>query len=368
MDKKYWVGLTLIPRVCPVKMKRLLEHFQSPTAVWQATEKELLAIPGFGPKFIQNFFRVKEKVDLDRYLEGLKKRGIHILCLEDSEFPVNLKNIYDPPPVIYYRGALKISDLNGIAIVGSRKMTPYGRRATRRLVYQLVNEGITIVSGLALGVDGEAHETALKAGGRTLAVLGSGVDNIYPRQHQDLADRIIESDSGAIISTFPPGTQPEKRNFPARNRIISGLSHGTVVIEAGKRSGALITADQALEQNREVFAVPGSIFNPLSRGTNDLIRKGAKSIRSAKDILEELQLYRFDKLKAGNNLEGAGPQSSDLTGLHKKIVKLLTCGELTIEELGEELELEISQLNTILMELELEGKITQLPGLKFTIN
>ncbi len=286
MNRKYWVGLSLIQGIGSLRVKRLMEYFGTPERVWKASKEELLAVPLFGPKLVQSIINTRLELDLDSFLQACKEKEIHILCLEDSEFPVNLKQIYDPPPVIYYRGRLNKEDLFSIGIVGSRKMTPYGRRVTCMLVKELVRNGFTIISGMARGIDGIAHQTALEEGGRTIAVLGSGVDIIYPKEHTKLYSEIIQS--GAVLSTFPPKTAPEKGNFPARNRIISGLAYGTVVVEAGLRSGALITAEQALEQNREVFAVPGSIFGTMSQGTNRLIQNGAKLTTCVQDILDEL--------------------------------------------------------------------------------
>ncbi|AZR72360.1 DNA protecting protein DprA [Anoxybacter fermentans] len=365
MDRKYWVGLSLVQGVGSVRIKRLLEYFGSPERAWKAREEELLAIPSFGPKLVKKFIKIRDNVDLERFIKKCREAEIGILCFEDSEFPVNLKHIYDPPPVIYYRGSLKKEDINSIAIVGSRKMSPYGRRVTRLLARELAERGFTIISGMALGVDGEAHMAALEAGGRTIAVLGSGVDIIYPKEHKKLYQKIITS--GAVISTFPPGTPPERGNFPARNRIISGLAYGTVVVEAGLKSGALITADQALEQNREVFAVPGSIFSPMSKGTNALIQKGAKLVTCSNDILEELVGLIPEKIQNKKISMDEIDEEFRFTNLQAQIMALLKTGEMSLDQLIEELNVDPARLNTALFELELLGKITQLPGLKFAI-
>ncbi|MCK4257534.1 MAG: DNA-processing protein DprA [Halanaerobiales bacterium] len=360
MNRKYWVGLSLIPGVGSLRVKRLIEYFKTPERVWRASKKELVSVPLIGSKLAQKIIDTRSRINLELFLRECKEDEIHILCLEDSEFPVNLKQIYDPPPVIYYRGSFKKEDLHSIAIVGSRKMTVYGRRVTRTLVRELVKIGFTIVSGMARGIDGNAHQTAIEEGGRTIAVLGSGVDVIYPKEHGKLYQEIIQS--GAVLSTYPPKTPPEKGNFPARNRIISGLSYGTVVIEAGVRSGAMITADQALEQNREVFAVPGSIFSTMSQGTNELIKKGAKLTTSVQDILHEFGgLMKEIKISPrGKNLK--------YTAVQEQIITLLKEREMGIDELVGALNLDISKLNAILLELELLGLVIQYPGPIFALN
>lgn len=413
MSHKYWVGLSHVPGIGSIKVKKLLEQFGSAERVWKLSKAELAAIPYIGEKIAGEFQRTREELDLERFLQHCKEAEVYLLCPEDSEFPANLLNIYDPPPVIYYRGALKREDLYSIAIVGSRKMTTYGKRATRMLAAELVAKGFTIVSGMALGVDGVAHEAAMEAGGRTIAVLGSGVDVVYPREHKHVYAEIIKH--GAVVSTFPPGTAPERGNFPARNRIISGLSIGTVVVEAGEKSGALITADLALEQNREVFAIPGSIFSPLSAGTNALIQKGAKLVYRTEDILEELQGLHWpaaseiaqrtgmrtgeaERGKAAENGSRAGEwwpkdaesqtfkggqagsrmgvpskhvvasQTPELNERQTMIVDLLKTGEMAMDDLLMQLKIGISELNTVLFELEIMGVITQSPGLKFALS
>lgn len=359
---KYWVGLSLVNGIGPIRLKRLVEHFGSPERVWKASKEELTAVSGIYLKQAQEILKTRESVDLDRFLRYCKEEEIQILSPEDSEFPANLMHIFDPPSVIYYRGTLMAEDVYSIAIVGSRKMTAYGRRVTRMLARDLVVKGFTIVSGMALGVDGVAHQAALEAGGRTIAVLGSGLNQIYPREHTQLYDEIIRS--GAVVSTYPPETFPEKGHFPARNRIISGLSLGTLVVEAGKRSGALITADQALEQNREVFAVPGSIFNNQSYGTNALIQKGAKLVTSAQDLFDELgELAIRRELPCGKSVE----KLPALTLVQTQVLSLLERGEVGFDQLLEQIEISVSELNTVLLELELMGLVLQEPGLKFTL-
>lgn len=363
---KYWAFLSLIPGVGPVRVKRLLERFGTPERIYRLREEELLAVPSFGAGLVQGFIHARNEIDLERFLRQCKEAEICLACPEDSEFPANLLHIYDPPPIIYYRGRLKNEDMYSIAIVGSRRMTAYGQRVTRKLVADLVRNRLTIVSGMALGVDGVAHRAALEAGGRTIAVLGSGVDVIYPREHRGLSEAIQRS--GAVVSTFPPGTQPEKGNFPARNRIISGWAYGTAVIEAGERSGALITADLALEQGREVFAVPGSVFSPMSAGTHALIQKGAKLVTSAADILPELAPMMGGSRAAGGPVQpgpGSIVEKSHFTESQVKVLSLLETGEMGLEELLHEVGVGVSEMNTLLCELELAGVVRPRPGLKF---
>ena len=366
MSKEYWVGLSLVAGIGPIKIKKLLEQFGSPEKVWSLSKEEMAAVPYIGAKIAGEFQRVKDETDLKKFLDECAAVEIHVLCPEDSEFPANLLNIYDPPPVIYYRGGLKQEDLYSIAIVGSRNMTAYGKRVTRMLATELAEKGFTIVSGMALGVDGVAHEAAIAAQGRTIAVLGSGVDVVYPPEHRKLYAEIIKS--GAVLSTYPPGTRPEKGHFPARNRIISGLSLGTVVVEAGVKSGALITADLALEQNRDVFAIPGSIFSPQSAGCNALIAKGAKAVMRTKDILDELDgLHWLEVQQTNSNGVTSGVKAPELTATQTKVVHILAAGEMSLDDLLNELNLGVAELNTLLFELELAGVVTQLPGLKFAL-
>lgn len=358
MSRKYWVGLSLIFGIGPIRIKRLLEYFRSPDQIWKAPKKELLRVASVGPKIADSIIKTRKEIDLDAFLQRCHEEEIDILTLEDRQYPHKLKEIYDPPPVLYYRGSLVENDRQGIAVVGSRKMTSYGARVVKRIVPELVSAGLTIISGLALGIDGLAHQVALEAGGRTLAVLGSGVDQIYPREHTNLYQEIILN--GAVISTFPPNTPPEKSNFPARNRIISGLSEGTLVVEAGRQSGALITADQALDQNRQVFAVPGNIFNPQSAGTNQLLQKGAKLVASAADIFDELNININDHHLASFN-------QSQLTEHEMRIVQLLEGDELTSDQLFNKIDLPMSELNALLLELELKGVIISCPGQRFAL-
>ncbi|MFN8387300.1 MAG: DNA-processing protein DprA, partial [Anaerolineales bacterium] len=264
-DKKFWVGFNLIKGIGAVRMQGLVAYFGDLESAWKATPNEL-AEAGLGSKVIERVLQVRQNLDLDKVWEKIETQGIKILTWQDEAYPQRLKEIDQPPPVLYIRGEYLPDDLFAVAIVGTRRVTPYGRQITEELSAFLAANGMTVISGLARGVDAVAHQSTLKAGGRTIAVLGSGVDKIYPPEHRALAEQMMER--GAIISDYAPGTPPDASNFPPRNRIISGLSLAVVVVEAGETSGALITAEFAAEQGREVFAVPGSILAPQSKGTN----------------------------------------------------------------------------------------------------
>ncbi len=249
-DKRYWIGFNLIKGIGAVRMQALIQHFGDLEEAWKAKPADL-AQAGLGLKVIERIVQARGQVDLEKVWKKIESQNIHILTWEDDAYPQRLKEIDQPPPVLYLRGDYLPDDLFAVAIVGTRRATPYGRQITEELASFLAAHGITVVSGLARGIDAIAHQTALKAGGRTIGVLGSGVDKIYPPEHRALADKMIES--GAIVSDYAPGTPPDATNFPPRNRIISGLSLAVVVIEAGETSGALITAEFAAEQGREIF-------------------------------------------------------------------------------------------------------------------
>lgn len=288
-EKRYWLAFSVFRGIGPTRFRLLLDYFGSARAAYRASSKELTVI-GLSPKLVENFVVFKNKFNFDSYYFRLKKLGIEAVCLEEDSYPKLLKEIPDAPFVIYsksIKGIKSIADIKGIAVVGTRKMTEYGKTVTERFTGELVARGFAVVSGLAKGVDRIAHETAINSGGVTVAVFGTGLDSVYPPEHQALAERIVES-GGALISEFPPGAKITKANFAIRDRIISGLSLGVVVTEASGRSGTMITARFAAEQGREVFAVPGPITSDASRGTAELIKKGAKLINEVEDILEEL--------------------------------------------------------------------------------
>jgi DNA processing protein len=283
-DARYWVAFQRAKYIGPVRMQRLLDRFGDLERAWHAPVANLRSI--LDDRAMEHVARVRAELDLDDEMRRIAAAGARVLTLVDDAYPRLLKEIPAPPPVLFIRGELVSGDDFAVAIVGTRRATPYGREVTAAMAGELGSLGCTIVSGLALGIDAVAHRAALEAGGRTIAVLGSGPDVIYPSEHRQLAARIIEN--GCLLSEYPPGRKPDAQNFPARNRLISGLSRGIVVVEAPERSGALITADFAADQGRDVFVVPGSVLAATSDGANRLLRDGARPVRNAADVLEDL--------------------------------------------------------------------------------
>ncbi len=284
---RYYVGCNLVSGLGPIRLQRLIEHCGSIEAAWNASNADLAAA-GIDARTRASLQKTRRERDLDAELVRIEQAGLTVVTREDPTYPRLLAEAPNAPPLLYIRGHLDPQDDWAIAVVGTRSPTTYGKEATRYIVSELAQNGVTIVSGLAIGIDSVAHMTALEAGGRTIGVLGCGLDRIYPERNKNLADQLLEQ--GALVSDYPLGTHPHAANFPPRNRIISGLTLGTLVVEAGVQSGALITVNFALDQGRDVFAVPGSIFNRTSVGTHSLIRNGAMLVNSAADILEELHL------------------------------------------------------------------------------
>jgi len=281
-----WLRLSLVVGVGPRHLRQLIDHFGTPAEVLAASRTALQELPGIGPKISRAILEAGETINVEAELAICQSHGIEICTLEDDDYPRMLREIPDAPPVLFTQGALSGADLLSVAVVGARHATTYGRNQARRLAAGLARAGLTVVSGMARGIDGEAHRGALEAGGRTLAVLGGGLLSLFPPEHESLAAEIAAS--GAVLSEFPPRMEPQSGFFPQRNRIISGISLGTIVVEASARSGALITARHAYEQGREVFAVPGPIDSRASRGPHGLIRDGARLVQSVDDVLEEL--------------------------------------------------------------------------------
>jgi DNA processing protein len=357
-DLKYWVGFNIVPGVGPVRFRRLLDYFGEAPRAWQASASEL-ARAGLDSKTAESVVATRQRLNLERELERLAQQGVQVLTWEDAGYPRLLKEIHAPPPLLYVKGQLSPADDLAVAIVGTRRATVYGKEVTARLAGDLARNRVTVVSGLAKGIDALAHRATLDAGGRTIAVLGSGMDIIYPPEHARLARDIVER--GALVTDYPLGTQPEAGNFPPRNRIISGLSLGTVIVEAGEGSGALITADYALEQNREVFAVPGNITSPRSRGCNRLIqRSGAKLVLDVADILEELNLtmaaqqLEMRALLPENEVEAALLQHISTEPVH-------------VDEIGREAGLPIATVSSTLAMMELKGMVRQVGGMNYVL-
>lgn len=358
-DRIYWLGLQFLMPGAGKRLWKLVEYLGSPRNAWEAGVKELSGAPGMGEEVPEGLVRRRSQLDPVREAARLEAMGITFLCHNDPGYPENLLKIYDPPPVIFIRGLLKSSDKLAVAVVGSRKPSPYGQVVAEKLAKDLVAVGITIVSGMARGIDTAAHKGALAGGGRTIAVLGCGPDVVYPRENRGLMEKIIEN--GAIISEFPPGMHPEPWHFPVRNRIISGLSQGTVVVEAAERSGALITADCALEQGRDVMAVPGNVVSPLSRGPHRLIKQGARLVEGAGDILDELGLEKLFPVPEPGN-EGAIKMSKE----EETLYTLLSLEPVSMDELIGKSGLSPQKAMAALMYLELKGLTRQMPG-KFYI-
>lgn len=363
MDLARWIALSRIEGLGCVGFKKLAEHFNDPTTAFSAPAATLAEIHGLDKNVIDGLRNFSAWDEVEAEIIRAERGAVKVVPFTDSTYPARLRMIPDPPPLLYVKGDIRSEDERAVAVVGSRSASDYGRRVARDLCRGLASLGFTVVSGMARGIDGTAHGTALNAGGRTIAVLGSGVDRAYPAEHQQLYQRI--SENGAVISEFPLGTRPMAFNFPARNRLISGLSLGVVVVEATEKSGSLITAALALEQGREVFAVPGEVGASRSRGAHRLIRQGAKLVETVDDIMEEiapqLAARRGD---AGSVAKRALPQH--LGDEFQKIFGLFQERSLQIDEVIENSGYSPSRVSEILLELELLGYVKQLPGKKYT--
>jgi DNA processing protein len=354
-DRLYWLALNMVPGVGSLAYRNLVAGFHDPERVFAAPPKALAAVEGIGEKTIGAIKTFPAKETAVEELKKVEDLGVSILTFRDQGYPKNLLQIYDPPPLLYVRGKLEQGDAPMVAMVGSRKGSAYGRAVTKRISKELAASGVTVVSGMARGIDTCAHLGALEAGGRTIAVLGCGIDIMYPPENERLFLDIIGH--GAVISEFPLSTPPEGKNFPKRNRIISGLSLGVVIVEATADSGSLITASHALEQGREVFAVPGNIGMATSQGTNALIKQGAKLVEGAQDILVEI----IPQYEGKTSPEETPVLNDEEDG----ILQLLSHTPLHIDEISRMSHMEIRRVSTILLELELKGVISQLGGKMF---
>lgn len=354
---KFWVGFNMIQGIGPVRVRRLLNHFGSLEAAWHSAPLEL-ATAGLDRRAIEAVVAGRGRIDLDRELEKISARGISILTWEDDAYPRSLREISASPPLLYLRGSLDPRDEWAVAVVGTRHASAYGREVAEDLAAGLARAGVTVVSGMALGIDGVAQRAVLEAGGRTIAVLGCGVDVPYPLTHKRLSEEIVEH--GALVSDYPPGTQPDARNFPPRNRIISGLALGVLVVEGADDSGSMITADYALEQGREVFAVPGSIFAPRSQGTNRLIQQGAKMVTSVDDILEELHLGMAQQQLEVRQLIPDNPTEASL-------LALLSAEPRHIDEIVRESGLATAEVSATLTMMELKGMVRQMGAMSYVL-
>lgn len=357
-ERGYWVVLSMATGIGPVRFQRLLDTCGGARGAWEATDLELAAA-GLERRTAESLRRLRQRTSPDAVARRLEQLGIQALTLLDDAYPSNLRQVADAPPVLFVRGRLLPDDGLAVALVGTRRATPYGRAVAERLGRDLAGAGVTVISGLAKGVDTAAHQAALDAGGRTLAVLGNGLDQVYPPENGGLARRIAETGHGALVSEFAPGVPPDAVNFPRRNRIISGLSRATLIVEAGERSGALITADFALEQGRDVLAVPGSIFNAMSVGANQLLRQGATPVTSAQDVLEIIGAASEGATTMARDL----PEGSPAEGM---VWRALTGEPLHADELARTLGMSSGEVAATLAMLELKGLARQVGSMLYT--
>jgi len=357
-----WIALSQVKGLGGVSFKKLAAHFVDPTRVFSASAEELQQVPGLDKSVIEGLVNFSGWEQIETEIRRIRQAEVTIVPFTDVRYPARLRMIADPPPFLYVKGEIRAEDDKAVAVVGSRSASDYGRKVTRDLSRGLAALGFTVVSGLARGIDGTAHETALGCGGRTIAVLGSGVDRAYPPEHAALYRRI--SQNGAVVSELPVGTRPMAFNFPPRNRLISGLSLGVVVVEATEKSGSLITAALAVEQGREVFAVPGEVGSSRSRGAHRLIRQGAKLVETVEDIVEEIapQLLTRAGEQAKDGRRGLPQNASEEV---KKIFHLLQERSLQIDEVIESSGFSPAKVSEVLLDLELQGYLRQLPGKRY---
>lgn len=355
-----WVALNMVPGVGRVLSGRLVDRFGSPQAVFSANKEQLCRVEMIGEKTASGILNFDWKRAVGRELDEVRKRGIQVITQQDANYPAPLKTIYDPPLLLYVQGEWREDDWVAVAIVGSRSPTSYGKLMAERLGQGLAERGVTVVSGLARGIDSCAHQGVLSVGGRTIAVLGCGLGIVYPPENRKLMERI--GHSGALLSEFSLFTKPERLNFPVRNRLISGLSLGTVVVEAASHSGALITAHFSLEQGREVFAVPGLAYSPKSKGAHRLIKQGAKLVEEVEDILEELSPEAHRKLKAPSAPTDRSTPSEDLSPEEELVLSQVAEEGGHIDTIIQRSQLQPSQVSGLLVMLEIKGWVRQLPG------
>ncbi len=357
-DIRYWLGFNLVPHIGPMRMRALMAYFEDLETAWRADATHLRAA-GLPQNAVQELMYRRLTLDLDAELLKVTERGLKLLCWESEGYPALLKSIDQPPPVLYVDGSLTADDGWAVAVVGTRDPSAYGLRVAQRFAAGLAENGVTVVSGLALGIDGAAHRAALEAGGRTLAVLGCGLDDVYPARHRALAEEIRRH--GALVSDYPLGTRPEPANFPPRNRIISGLSLGTLVVEAGERSGALITVHFALEQGRETFAVPGSIDSRKSVGTNTLLQRGeAKPAMSVADILVELNLSMVPQQRVVRQVVPETPAEIAL-------LQHISAEPTHLDDLVRRSGLDTSVVSSTLTIMELKGLVRRVEGTSYVL-
>lgn len=357
----YWIAFSRVLGIGPVRFKLLLDYFQDDVAAaWHADSKTLAQV-GIDQKTLDSFVKQRARITPQQELEKLERLRVRVITWKDKMYPALLKEIDHAPPVLYVAGTLTEADQFAIGVVGTRKASVYGRQVTEGFASELAKGKVTVVSGLALGIDTIAHTAALDAGGRTVAVLGNGLDTIYPPSNHKLAQRIVESGQGALVTEFPLGVKPDARNFPARNRIISGLSLGVLITEAPQRSGALITANFALEQGRDIFAVPGSIFSTGSTGVNKLIQDGgARLVMNVNDILEALNLFMIPQHV---EMQAVLPDNPE----ERTLLALLGHEPRQVDDLIRASELPTMTVTATLTMMELKGMVRQVSGMQFVL-
>lgn len=352
------IALNMVPNLGPVRLRKLLQVFESPERILLAKTAELRTVDGVGPELAKAIAAWEEHVNLTAELERIREFGAEVITQTSPEYPRQLREIHNPPILLYVWGKLLPEDHRAIGVVGSRKTSHYGLECAKKLSYQLAYAGLTVVSGLARGIDTAAHQGALAAKGRTIAVIGSGLMDLYPPENQGLAEKIVTS--GAVVSEFPMTVPPSTQTFPYRNRIVAGWGTGTLVIEAGLNSGALITANQALEHGRLVYAVPGQIDRPTSAGSNRLIQQGAKLVTGAGDILDDLNMLLPEPPKPRPAAQSAGVGAEE-----SAILEAIGDEEADLDAIVARASLPVSKVSSTLFGLEMKRLVKQLPGKRF---
>lgn len=352
------IALNMLPHMGPVRLRKLLEVFETPPRILAARAGELRSVEGIGSEVAEQIVNWERAVDLPAELERIRAFGADVITAESELYPRMLREIHAPPIVLYVWGELTARDQHGIGIIGSRRTSNYGGECAKKFGYQLAYAGLTVISGLARGIDTAAHQGALAAKGRTIAVIGSGLLELYPKENAALAEKIRDG-HGAIVSEFSMAVQPDRQTFPMRNRIISGWSHGVLVVEAGLNSGALITASQALEQGRSVYAVPGQITVPTAHGSNRLIQQGAKLVMDANDILSDMQTLFPGR---GPAPESAVRRLPELSAEERRVYEAIDDNETAIDAIATACELPSAAVSATLLRLQLKRLVKQLPG------
>jgi DNA processing protein len=363
---RYWVGFNCAKGIGPIWFRKLVEHFGDVETAWRAPSSTLRAL-GLPERALHSLLTTRTNCDLDAQIRAIERCGAHVVTLQDDEYPQLLRQIPDAPPVLYIRGAFIETDRLALAVIGTRRATAYGKEMARTITESVASAGVTIVSGLARGIDAIAHETAVEVGGRTIAVLPSGIDIIYPPEHHELAESVVAH--GALITELPLGEPAERNHFAPRNRILGGLALGTLIIEAAEKSGALMTADAALEQGRDVFAVPGNALSPASKGTNALIQSGAQVVTSASDVLNALNVQqainpmRKTKVSSSSSTMVVKPEND----AEAAILECLSTDPQHIDVLARCTNLPVSKINSILTIFEVKGIVRQIGILQYAL-